>query len=370
MPHRWRPPSWTVTPARHRGTARSSSASASDPCGDGVHPEGEGVVDGRAEAEPHGHRGLEGHEPLGPVLEPVVVVAVPGGRAPVDADGPEPVGEPRPHVDEPGAPRARAATCVRCRSARRSRSLRRRPAAGRCSGSRRRRSRRRPSRQSRAASATGLTRPRWVPTWVRLARATSPPASAAASASRSSVPSGVLGTASMVVPATSRHLDQAQVVAVVGDAVDEDPAVRPEPAPEEEAPQRLGPALGVGAGHRHLVADRSRAARQPTPGPRPPGRLRPPRPRSHPISASSRRWSMTVSRVAVVGRAAPALLRWATVRACPGWRPVRRRRRWAGHVGTPADASPVGCPPGFGSRPVGSPASTRCPAGRCRHRCR
>ena len=86
---------------------------------------------------------------------------------------------------------------------------------------------------------------------------------------------------------------------------------------EEETPERLGPPLGVRAGDRHLVRRRTRAARRPTPGPRSPGRRRPPRPRSPPISDSSRRWSITVARVAVVARAAPALLRWATV-ATPG----------------------------------------------------
>ena len=53
-------------------------------------------------------------------------------------------------------------------------------------------------------------------------------------------------------PGHARHLEQAHVVAVVGDAVDQDPTTAGEAAAEEQAPQGLGPPLGVRTGDRHL----------------------------------------------------------------------------------------------------------------------
>ena len=75
-----------------------------DPGGHGVHAEPAGVVERGTEAQPDGHRRLEHHESPGPVLEPVVVVAVPGGRPTVEADGHEAVDESGPDVDQPRAP--------------------------------------------------------------------------------------------------------------------------------------------------------------------------------------------------------------------------------------------------------------------------
>ena len=49
------------------------------------------------------------------------------------------------------------------------------------------------------------------------------------------------------------HLEQAQVVAVVGQPVDQEGVAAPDPAAQEEPPDGLGPGLGVRAGDDHLV---------------------------------------------------------------------------------------------------------------------
>ncbi len=49
------------------------------------------------------------------------------------------------------------------------------------------------------------------------------------------------------------HLEQSQVVAVVGDPVGQQALALADPAAQGEPPQGLGPSLGVGAGHHHVT---------------------------------------------------------------------------------------------------------------------
>ena len=205
----------------------------------------------------------------------------------------QPLGERRPGRRAARCPGGRAATCGRWRWPRRSRCGRRRPGAGRRSGRRRGRTGRRPAGRRSPASSTGLTRPRWVPTWVRAARATR--SGSRASASAVEVDRAVAGARHHLDGGAGQlaHLEQAQVVAVVGDPVDQQALAPGDPAAEGEAPQRLGPALGVRSGDHHLAGHRPRAAGPPTsrrrPGDRPPAP--PPRTRPAPTrGAGGRPW--------------------------------------------------------------------------------
>ena len=105
-----------------------------------------------------------------------------------------------------------------------------------------------PAAQQPRPPRPGLTRPRWVPTWVRPTRATGrrrPARRAKASrASRSTVPSPVLGTTSMVAAGHARTPGAAPGSGCRRRCGRPGGGGRAQPAAEEEAPQRLGPAPG------------------------------------------------------------------------------------------------------------------------------
>ena len=148
--------------------------------------------------------------------------------------------------------------------------------------------------------------------WVSAASAARPEPRDRSSASRSIVPSPVLGTTSMVGPGQLADLHEAEVVAVVGDPVDHQAVPLGDAPAEDEAPQGFGPRLGVRAGHHHLAGLGAEQSGRPGPqrgqpvgdGGRglvtPPVRLQ---------AEVARSW---FRRSHWWGRAAPALLRWAT----------------------------------------------------------
>ena len=113
------------------------------------------------------------------------------------------------------------------------------------------------------------------------------------------------------------HLEQPEVVAVVGDPVGQQALAPADPAAQGEPPQGLGPCLGVRSGHHHVaVLGADEPGRRRAQGGQPLGHRSPP-PRTRPVPTPAGGGSTMASTVAAVGRAAPALLRWTTV-AHPG----------------------------------------------------
>ena len=186
------------------------------------------------EAEVGGHRDLELDESLGAGPEAVVVGVLPQRRAPADARGMEPLGEVRADEQQAGAagaPQPLAAGGgghVAADGADVDRQLAHALAGVEEVG-----------HAGPAAQGPGLLHrvdqaAVGADVGERDQRHRPPPAaSRSARASRSTVPSARLGTTSMVAPASSHDLEQAQVVAVVGDPVDQEPWPRPIPPPRK-----------------------------------------------------------------------------------------------------------------------------------------
>ena len=134
-------------------------------------------------------------------------------------------------------------------------------------------------RHAAPASSTGLIRPRWVPMWVRAASATPPRLEGRGQ--RLQVDGAVAGARHHLDGGAGQfaHLEQSEVVAVVGDPVGQQALAPGDPATEDEAPQGLGPPLGVRTGDHHVTvagaeqpgrrrAERGQALRPPAPPPR------------------------------------------------------------------------------------------------------
>ncbi len=209
MPDRRVPAVVDLDPVDGRpAAAQPLRARSVDSRGDGVDAQGQGMVDGHARAQVGGHREprTRGIGPPRPAAgngsassHTAALPPMPGGRARS--------AKSRLRRRAARFPGARAATCDRWRWPRRSRFGPRRPEAVRRSGRRRESNGTPARRQTSPASSTGLTRPRWVPTWVTDTRATRSVERSDASASRSSVPSAVLGTTSMVRSGQLAHLE-------------------------------------------------------------------------------------------------------------------------------------------------------------------